>query len=237
MRTVSMFLTAGLLLFVLGAPAEGATTSNSYATATSSSAVDPTVRTNVSRATFGSTCSSVLVGKDKMPIAICTGSLSRNSTIYLFDTTGRKVLASYAIAKASSNGALPAYLDNRGWLVVVNGDRVLWRVMHSVQPGGKWALRIAQVAVLTDVLKTDDAMAGLQPDSAGHVWFATKAGVVGTADTNLNTVRAIRVKSGEQILQDLAAASTQIVATTSKAVYKLSASAAGVPKIASRTAK
>ena len=237
MRTLSMFLAGGILLFTLGTPAEAATTSNAYTTATSSGATDSTVRTNVAWATLGSTCSSILVGKDKMPLAICTGNLSKASTIYLFDTTGTRILAKYAMNSSAVVGTRPAYLDDHGWLVVINGDRVIWRIVHLKYPNGTWYLGIGRSAVLTGVIGASDAVVGLQPDALGHVWFATRNGVVGIADTDYNTARAVHVKSGEQIQKDLSATPSRIVVTSTRSIYSLAATATGSPKILTSRAK
>lgn len=236
MRTLSMFLTIGILIALGIAPAEAATTTNSYATATTSSRVDPGVRANVKNATFGSTCSSILVGRDSMPLAVCT-SWFGGSTIYLFDRSGSRILATKDMNNSATKGTMPTYLDDHGWLVIVNGDRVIWRVVHLTYPDGTWYLGIGRSAVLTGVIGTTDSVVGLQPDRAGRVWFATKGGVVGTVDTEANSVRALRVKKGEHVVRDLSTRTTQIVATTDKAVYRLGVTKSGAPRIMVRTAR
>lgn len=232
MRTLSMFLTLGIVL-ALGAPtAQAATTTNAYATASTRSAVDPQVRANINRAT-GSACPVILVGRDKMPQAVCSRFLG-TPVIRLFDTTGRKVLATRALDSKTVVKGNPAYLDERGWMVIANGDGVLWRVNHGIGFNNRWDLGRARSAVLTWVVPAPDRVIGLQPDSAGHVWFASAKGVVGTADTSYNEVRKIRLPNGETVVKDLAASGRYIVVTSNRAVYRVTASSTGAPRIVER---
>ncbi|MEO6471107.1 MAG: hypothetical protein ABIR57_04590 [Aeromicrobium sp.] len=235
MRTISMFLTTGLFLFLGATATEAATTTNSYATATSSTSVDPQVRANVSHS--GSPCSNILVGKDKMPVAICSRSLGRTPEVVLFDKTGKQRLTARALYRYSSSATIPAYLDQHGWLVLVNGDRVLWRLSHSQLPSGKWSFGLSESADLTRTVTASDSVVGLQPDSSGRVWFATASGIVGTANTSYNVVKSIHLKSGERIEQDIALSSSRVKVTSTRAVYTLTADSNGVPKIVSRTAR
>lgn len=233
MRTLSMFLTLGIFAVFFAPAAQAATTSNAYTTATTNSAVDPQVRANISLVT-GSACPVVVVGKDKMPLAVCT-RLFGSPVIRLFDATGRTVLATRALDPKTVVKGNPAYLDERGWLVIANGDGVLWRVSHS-QPyrDTSWALGRAKAAVLTWVVPAPDRVVGLQPDGAGRVWFASAKGVVGTADTNYNEVRKLKLPNDETVVKDLAWSGGRIVATSSKAVYKLGVSSTGAPRILER---
>lgn len=232
-----MFLTTGILLALGATSAEAAMTTNSYAAATSSTAVDPTVRANVNRAAGLASCSSIFVGSDKLPVAVCTAAFTKAPSLMLFDRTGKKVLAKKTLKTPGVAGAMPAYLDQNDRLVIVDGNRVLSRFAHGQWADGSWTFGLIQSAVLANDVATTDRVVGLQPDNSGRVWFATSGGVVGTSSTITNSTHTVRLTKGEKIQQDLSLVSSRIVATTDKAVYKLTASSNGTPTIAVRTAR
>lgn len=232
-----MFLTIGIVLAFGATSAEAATTPNSYTNATSSSSVDPTVRANVNRSSGLSSCPTILVGSDSLPVAVCTRFLSNAPVLMLFDRTGTKVLVTKALKKPAVAGAMPAYLDSFNRLVIVNGDRIMSRFSHGQWSNGDWTFGLSAVANLAKAIPSGDRVVGLQPDNAGRVWFATANGNVGTADTSFNVVRTIRLRAGERVQKDLSLVSSRIVATTDRAVYKLTASSNGIPKIVARAAR
>lgn len=237
MRTLSMFLTLGIFVAFGAVPAEAARTTNAHATVTTSNAADPQVLRSIGAASLGSSCPTVLVGKDKMPIAVCSRTLGQAPVVRLFDESGSTILATRVLDKNTVVDGNPAYLDRDGWLVIVNGDRVIWRLTHDYGVGNKWNLFIGRSAVLAEAVASSDRVVGLQPDSAGRVWFGTANGVIGTVDTTINRVKRIRLPHAEGIVRDLSATDSRIVATSARAFYTLQATSKGIPTILKRRAR
>lgn len=142
----------------------------------------PTVTSGIT----GATCSTVFIGADGMPVALCTAYLGLHPptplapTVKLFHPDTADVLAEVQLTKGALLGGVYGYLDDRDRVVVADGDRRLLAVGHERAPDGTWRMTVDVLADLSPAVPEGDAITGLMPAFDGRVWFATSGGVVGT---------------------------------------------------------
>lgn len=90
----------------------------------------------------GATCSTVFVGTDAMPVALCTSYVGLNPptplapTVKLFHPDTAVVLAEVQLAKGALLGGVYGYLDSRDRVVVADGNNRLLAVGHERAPDG-----------------------------------------------------------------------------------------------------
>ncbi|MFF8782367.1 hypothetical protein ACF07W_34300 [Streptomyces sp. NPDC015140] len=193
-------------------------------------------RTTSKRIPLQSACPTVLVGADTYPVALCTPILTRVPTVHLLDPATGESRARLPIAKGSLLGGVYAYLDNADRLVVVDGDKNLLRVAHRRNADGDWELYVDRSLSLAAAIPGDDSVTGLAPDWQGRVWFATAAGVVGTADESTGAVRTLTLPAGERVDNSISTAPEGTAVATSHATYLLRAAPDGTPTVTWRRA-
>ncbi|MFD0331904.1 hypothetical protein ACFQZC_36460 [Streptacidiphilus monticola] len=96
-----------------------------------------------SRTALASACPTVVIGSDRLPVALCTTIFGQTPTVHLLDPGTGADLASLALPKGSLFGGVYAYLDNTDALVVVDGDDNLLRIGHHLTAGA-WTLTVDQ---------------------------------------------------------------------------------------------
>lgn len=185
----------------------------------------------VRTAKLGAACPTVLAGKDRYPVALCTTQLGRTPTAFLLDPDSTQPLAKLSLPKGTLLGGVYAYLDNRDRLVLVDGDDELVRVAHRHTSSG-WRLKVTERTPLGSAISEDDGVSSLMPDWHGRVWFGTNRGTVGLVDgSDVHTIEL-----DEQIANSISTAPGATSVATTHALYRFSAGTDGVPHIDWRSA-
>ena len=191
----------------------------------------------------GSTCSSVFVGGDGMPVALCTAYLGLTPptplapTVVVFDPATGAPLAQVQLAKGTLLGGVYGYLDDRDRVVVADGNRRLLAVGHERDPGplgsvGAWRMRVDVLAELDGAVPAGDAVTGLGPGFDGRVWFATSGGVVGTVRPGeQGSVHTLALPPGERITNGLTVREGGASILTTRALYEVDSGSEGTPTI------
>lgn len=187
----------------------------------------------------GATCSSVFVGSDGMPVALCTAYLGLNPptpiapTVMLFDPASGAPLAQVQLAKGALLGGVYGYLDDRDRAVVADGDARLIAVSHERGPAGAgWRMRVEVLADLASVVPEGDALTGLAPSGDGRVWFTTSGGVVGIVRPGDGaSARVLPLPEGERITNGLTVRDGGASVLTSRALYEVDLDGGGAPVI------
>ncbi len=134
----------------------------------------------------GGTCSSVFVGSDGMPLALCTAYLGTDPlettppTVQLLDPDTAEVLTKIQLPKGALLGGVYGYLDDRDRVLIVDGEHRLHAIGHERGEGGAWELTDEVVFDLSPLIGDGDFVTGLAPGTDGTVWFVTVDGIVGT---------------------------------------------------------
>lgn len=199
----------------------------------------------------GATCSTVFIGSDGMPVALCTSYVGLNPptplapTVKLLHPDTADVLAEVQLAKGALLGGVYGYLDEQDRVVVADGNRRLLAVGHERGSGGAWRMTVDVLADLSAAVPQGDAITGLMPAFDGRVWFATSNGVVGTvrpsggaskfdndddaaADPQL---RFLALPAGERITNGLTVRPGGASVITTRALYEIDSGADGTPTV------
>ncbi len=146
----------------------------------------PGADTPVRASVPGGACSSVFVGSDGMPVALCTAYVGTDPlafappTVVLFDPATAAPLARLQLAKGALLGGVYGYLDDHDRVVVADGDGVVHAVGHARDASGAWRMTDDVLARLGPLLGADDHVTGLAPGTDGRLWFDTVNAKVGT---------------------------------------------------------
>ena len=184
---------------------------------------------------LGAACPTILQGSDGMPVALCTAILGQAPTVYLLDPASGSPLASLKLPTGNLFGGVYAYLDPQNRLVVFDADGNLDRVAHSYS-AGHWTLAITSATSISAALAPRcpslcGGVVGLSPGWHGRVWFATARGVGGFVDPATGAVKTIALGSGEQVANSISTAPQGTAIATDHALYLLTTTATGEPKI------
>ncbi len=100
----------------------------------------------------------------------------------------------------------------------------------KVQPNGK--LLKQQEWSLTEHVPASDCLIATMPDWDGRLWFFTQQGTVGTLDRETGAVQVMNLPDGEQVTNSVATDETGgMYVVSTHALYRLDATAAGVPEV------
>lgn len=186
----------------------------------------------------GATCSTVFVGADGMPVALCTAYLGLHPptplapTVKLFHPETADVLAEVQLAKGALLGGVYGYLDDRDRVVVADGDRRLLAVGHERTPGGPWRMTVEVLADLAPGVPEGDAVTGLAPAFDGRIWYATSNGTVGTVRPGEpGTLRTLALPTGEKITNGLTVRPGGASVLTTRALYEVDLAADDTPVV------
>ena len=192
----------------------------------------------IAGALTGATCSTVFIGADGMPVALCTSYVGLDPptplapTVKLFHPDTAAVLAEVQLTKGALLGGVYGYLDERDRVVVADGDRRLLAVGHHRAPDGTWRMSVEVLADLTAGVPDGDAVTGLIPAFDGRVWFATSGGVVGTVRPgDDDTLRTLALPAGERITNGLTVRPGGASVITTRALYELALAEDGTPDV------
>ena len=188
----------------------------------------PGVAPPITGALTGATCSTVFVGSDGMPVALCTSYVGLNPptplapTVKLFHPATADVLAEVQLAKGALLGGVYGYLDDRDRVVVADGNNRLLAVGHERTSEGPWRMTVEVLADLSAGVPEGDAVTGLMPAFDGRVWFATSGGVVGTVlPGDDDTLRSLALPAGEKITNGLTIRPGGASVITTRALYEV----------------
>ena len=192
----------------------------------------------ITGALTGATCSTVFVGTDGMPVALCTSYVGLNPptplapTVKLFHPDTAAVLAEVQLAKGALLGGVYGYLDDRDRVVVADGNRRLLAVGYERTPAGPWRMTVEVLADLSAGVPDGDAVTGLMPAFDGRVWFATSGGVVGTVRPgDDDTLRTHALPAGEKITNGLTVRPGGASVITTRALYEVDLAADRTPQV------
>ncbi|KAA0919843.1 hypothetical protein FQ137_00905 [Dietzia sp. ANT_WB102] len=199
----------------------------------------PGMNPAIASALTGATCSTVFVGADGMPVALCTSYVGLNPptplapTVKLFHPDTAAVLAEVQLAKGALLGGVYGYLDDRDRVVVADGNRRLLAVGHERTADGPWRMTVDVLADLSPAVPDGDAITGLMPGFDGRVWFATSGGVVGTVRPGGDDdgLRFFALPAGEKITNGLTIRPGGASVITTRALYEIDSSADGTPTV------
>ncbi|MFD4442342.1 hypothetical protein ACFWPK_21485 [Nocardia sp. NPDC058519] len=192
------------------------------------------------RQTFAS-CSSVFVGNDGMPVALCTAPIATEPpellapTVKLFDPTTGGELASVQLDKGALLGGVYGYLDNRNRVIVADGNHTLLAVGHSQGEDGRWRMDVEPLASLNAAIPAGDNPTGLAPTWDGQIWFVTTGGIVGTVRPgtpgSAAQIRTLSLEPGEQITNGTTMRPGGASVITSRALYEIDLDTDGTPTV------
>lgn len=199
----------------------------------------------VTGALTGATCSTVFVGSDGLPVALCTAYLGPHPptplapTVKLLHPDTAEVLAEVQLTKGALLGGVYGYLDDRDRVVVADGDRRLLAVGHERTPAevnrrAPWRMTVEVLADLSAGVEDGDAVTGLAPAFDDRIWFATSNGTVGTVRPGEpGSLRTLALPAGEKITNGLTVRPGGASVLTTRALYELDvpATADGAPTI------
>ncbi|MDH3007064.1 MULTISPECIES: hypothetical protein [Gordonia] len=183
----------------------------------------------------GGACAATFVGRDGMPVALCTQFVAvappafAAPTVVLFDPRTAQPLASTQLTKGGLLGGVYGYLDDRDRVVVADGSGSVLRVAHRKTASG-WRVYVDDRVDVSDHIPAGDAITGLAPDFDGRIWFATTRGVVGTVDGD-KRVRSTRLPTGEALGNGLSIRRSGASILTTHALYEMRAEPGAAPKV------
>ncbi|MGW6035320.1 hypothetical protein ACWFOS_16850 [Gordonia terrae] len=188
----------------------------------------------------GGACAATFVGRDGMPVALCTQFVGTTPpafaapTVVLFDPRTAQPLASTQLTKGGLLGGVYGYLDDRDRVVVADGSNSILRVAQAKTANG-WRVYVDDRVDVGQAIPAGDAITGLAPDFDGRVWFATTGGVVGTVDRH-RAVRSTRLPAGEELGNGLSIRRTGASILTTHALYEMRADPGAAPRVVWRRA-
>lgn len=95
-----------------------------------------------------------------------------------------------------------------------------------------WRLEIIKSISIQSVLPaTEDYIVGLSPDWKRNVWFASATGIVAYANMETETVRFLKLPSGETIANSISTIPEGTFVTTDHALYMITVEPTGIPVI------
>jgi hypothetical protein len=178
----------------------------------------------------GAECASITFDGRGRLVTVCVGLAGPQ--LQLIDRRTLATLATFPLPPRQPGSGNPLtnfagggyfYLDNRDRAVIPTTTRHLLVVAER----DNRFVRAADVDLSHAVGPADQVISAL-PDFGGRVWFASKAGVVGTADLRTGTVRAIDLHEG--IGNSFAVGPDGVYIVTDDALYRFAASARGTPR-------
>jgi len=121
------------------------------------------------------------------------------------------------------------YTDNQDRVVAGTQERTIIVVSHTTT--APFAFTLERTYDLRGVIPAGDGIQAFQPDFTGHLWFASKAGLVGTLDMQTGDVIGA-VALGEKTENGTAIDETGAVyLNTSRAMYRFDPDKNGAPSI------
>jgi hypothetical protein len=186
---------------------------------------------------LGAACPTTLVGRDGMPLALCTSIATRAPSVVLLDPATGVPLATHELAKGNLFAGVYPFLDSADRVVLADGSGNLLRIAHERSALGAWQLSVASSLPLGRALaeRCGDlcgGVVGLAPDWRGRVWFAAAHGLAGLADPRTGAVRVLRLGGGKELIANsISTVPGGTAVATDHALYELAAGRRGVPHV------
>lgn len=187
---------------------------------------------------LGAVCPTILAGRDRMPLALCTEYVDRAPTANLLDPTTLLPVARLHLSAGALLGGVYAYVDGSDRLVTVDGGTGdVVRIAHDQGgPGGTWRLfvddRFPVAPALTRACGAPgcDAIVSVAPGYDGRIWFATAKARAGYVDPRTGRVRVRALAPAgrtETVANSIATALGGVAITTDHALVLVRADARG----------
>lgn len=135
------------------------------------------------------------------------------------------------------------YLDQENRIVMADADKIIHRIASRINSEGGWEFYTDASWSLAGHVPDDclrpsnwfpkgecDLITAVMPDFKGLLWWATRAGRVGTLDQESGVVWSMQI-DGEEIQNGFSVAQDGVYIVTDHAMYGFSAGANGVPAI------
>jgi hypothetical protein len=178
----------------------------------------------------GSECASITFDARGRLVTVCVGLAGPE--LQLIDPRTLDTLATFALPPRQPGSGNPFtnfsgggyfYLDDRDRAVIPTTTR---HVLVVAERGDGFAQE-ADIDLSSAVGLTDQVISAL-PDFDGRIWFASTAGVVGTADPATGALHAIDLHEG--IGNSFAVGPDGVYVVTNAALYRLTAGGDGTPQ-------
>ncbi|WP_210503130.1 PQQ-binding-like beta-propeller repeat protein [Nocardioides xinjiangensis] len=166
-------------------------------------------------------------------VALCTGR--GGQSLRVVDPDSLRPTATHELPERPEDSACPGdvvYLDAADRAVVAAGDRQVLAVRTAskgepdLAPDATWDLK--------PYVPYGDCLVALAPGWSGRVWWATRAGLVGTLDPASGQVGVADL--GEQVRRGIATDEAGAYVVTDEALHRLVAAEDGTPQPVWRTA-
>ena len=206
--------------------------------------VGPGPNPSVSASIPGGTCSSVFVGADGIPVALCTAYVGTEPveftppTVVAFDPATAQPVARIQLAKGALLGGVYGYMDDRDRVVVADGNHVLHAIGHTRDDVGGWRMTDDTLADLAPALAPGDHITGLAPGTDVRIWFVTVDSRVGTVRPGepdslriLDLPEAAGVPAGERVSNGITVRPGGASVMTSHALYEITQDDGGAPEL------
>ncbi len=151
---------------------------------------------------IGSGCTTTMVGRDGIPVAMCTLYVGKDlqrtvPSVTLFDPVTAKPLANLQLPRGALYAGAYGYLDSHDRVVVAAGEGKIYKVAHRKTSGG-WKLWVDETVDISASLGTGDAVNAINPDFEGRLWFVTGGGTVGVIE-GTKVIATLHMPAGELI--------------------------------------
>jgi hypothetical protein len=182
-------------------------------------------------ASKGGECASITFDARGRLVTVCVGLAGPQ--LQLIHPRTLQTLATFTLPPRRPGSGNPLtnfagggyfYLDDRDRAVIPTTTR---HVLVVAERGARF-VKAADLDLTAAVAPTDQVISAL-PDFGGRLWFATTAGVVGTADVGGGAVRAIDLH--ERIGNSFAVGPDGVYMVTDAALYRLAAAPRGTPRV------
>ena len=171
-------------------------------------------------ALFTADCGSVTFDSHGRIVTVCVGLV--RPTLALLDPETFHVFAAMPLPPRTPSinpfqdfsGGGYFYLDQHDRAVIPTTDHHVLVVAETPAPG----FQVVHDYDVSGAIASDDAIISALPDWQGHLWFATRAGVVGVIGRHTGKVRTLA--TGEPIGNSFAVGRAGVFIVTDKAMYR-----------------
>ena len=181
-------------------------------------------------------CATIAFDSRGRIVGLC-GGLEGFSMMVINPITLRPISEMRTSARNLLTGANPLtdicggtyfFLDGDDVAYPTTGRRTVLKI--KVRPNG--TLVRQRTWSLTTHVPADDCLIATMPDWDGRLWFFTQQGIVGTLDRGTGAVQVTQLPDGEEVTNSVATDETGgMYVVSTHALYRLDASAAGVPEV------
>ena len=172
-------------------------------------------------------CGRLELTSTDLLVALCSDGEGRS--LRVVDPETMRPVASQDLPDVPEGSACDGeslYLDATDRAVVATGDRAVLAVRTSQE--GEPGLETDATWDLKPYVPYGDCLVAVAPDWSGRVWWASRAGLVGTLDPATGQVGVVDL--GEEVRHDVPVDAGAAYVVTDEAVHRLVAGADGTPQ-------